>query len=191
MEYPNWFNNSAKDNFEKFLIPLAGQQNLNFLQVGTFTGDASVWMLDNVLTDVSSTLYDVDTWQGSNENAHKDMNFEDVFNTYLKKTNSKTMYYKGKSIDYFMSRSQFGPQVQYDFIYIDGDHTAQGVITDATMAFHYLKPGGILAFDDYTWTSDDNNELHTPKPAINFFYWAYQKELQLLISNTQFWVRKI
>jgi hypothetical protein len=44
MEYPNWFKQIAQDNFEQFLTPLAGKPDLNFLQLGVFTGDASVWL---------------------------------------------------------------------------------------------------------------------------------------------------
>jgi predicted O-methyltransferase YrrM len=190
MEYPNWFNHTAKDNFEKFLIPLAGQENLNFLQVGAFTGDASLWMLDNILTNVSSTLYDVDTWQGSDEDAHKDMNFEDVFNIYLEKTASRTMYYKGKSLDYFMSRSQFGPQVQYDFIYIDGDHTTIGALLDAELGWQFLKPNGIMAFDDYTWGAEMPPHL-TPTLGIDLFLARHEGKYETLVINSQVWIKKI
>ena len=82
MEYPNWFNHTAKDNFEKFLIPLAGQENLKFLQLGVYTGDASIWMLENIS---NIQLTDVDTWQGSDEDAHKSMDFDDVYKTYTDK----------------------------------------------------------------------------------------------------------
>ncbi|NLH05959.1 hypothetical protein G7Z37_17625, partial [Acinetobacter baumannii] len=53
MEYPNWFELSAKANFEKFL---GGEYGLTVLQLGVYTGDASLWMLQNLeklqLTDV-------------------------------------------------------------------------------------------------------------------------------------------
>ena len=53
-EYPNWFEVTAKQNFQRFLTPLAGQDRLRFLQLGAFTGDASVWMAKNILTAPSS-----------------------------------------------------------------------------------------------------------------------------------------
>jgi hypothetical protein len=74
-KFPDWFSMTAKPNFEQFLIPLAGQDNLTFLQLGAYTGDASLWLLDNVLTGQNSILIDVDTWQGSDEEVHKQMNF--------------------------------------------------------------------------------------------------------------------
>lgn len=191
MEYPNWFEFTAKENFELALKDLAGNPHLNFLQIGAFTGDASVWLLDNILTHESSRLTDVDTWQGSDEDVHKSMDFDDVFNTYLAKTKGRNrLYYKGTSADFLMSKAQFGPTDYYDFIYIDGDHTASAVLADAAMAFYYLKPGGILAFDDYEWTPDSKEPMDSPRPAINFFYLANQKYLEPKIANGQFWVVK-
>ena len=193
MEYPNWFELTAKDNFEFVLKDYAGKPDLNFLQIGAFTGDASVWMLENILTDKSSMLYDVDTWKGSpSEQVHSEMDFQDVFNTYLLKTGySNRMFYKGKSVDYLLSRAQQGPVIQYDFIYVDGDHTAAGVLDDAVLSWQYLKPGGIMAFDDYTWFAESGLEVDTPKPAINFFYWANQKQIEPVLVNGQFWIKKI
>ena len=41
----------------------------------------------------------------------------------------------------------------YDFIYIDGDHTNEGVFIDSVLSFPLLKNGGIIIFDDYLWSS--------------------------------------
>ena len=71
--YPNWFEMTAKENFESQLTPLAGKFGLRFLQIGAFTGDASVWLVDNILTQKNSVLEDVDIWTGSDEEEHKDM----------------------------------------------------------------------------------------------------------------------
>lgn len=191
MEYPNWFKSTAKTNFEIALKDLAGKPNLKFLQIGTFTGDASVWLLDNILTDQSSHLTDVDTWAGSEEDAHKAMDFEDVFNTYIEKTKGRNRsYYRGTSADFIMNKAAFGPTDYYDFIYIDGDHTASAVLADAAMAFYYLKPGGIMAFDDYQWKSDSGEPMDSPRSAINFFYLANHKYLEPKIANGQFWAVK-
>jgi hypothetical protein len=64
MEYPNWFNHTAKANFEKFLTKKDGSVAL---QLGVYTGDASLWMLQNI---PNLKLTDVDTWQGSDEEEH-------------------------------------------------------------------------------------------------------------------------
>jgi predicted O-methyltransferase YrrM len=184
--YPNWFV-GRQNNFELYLSSFADKPDLKFLQIGTFTGDASVWMLNNILTDESSTLTDVDTWAGSDEEVHKKMDFNDVHNTYIEKTKNfkNRFWYKGKSVDFMMSE----PHTLYDFIYIDGDHTASGVANDAILAWQLLKPNGIMAFDDYVWTHE-KGELYEPKSAIDFFCWAKQLELKIIDTNEQLWVQK-
>jgi hypothetical protein len=46
------------------------------------------------------------------------------------------------------------PKGSLDWIYIDGDHSYEGVRKDINAAHQALKPGGIMTFNDYTnWCS--------------------------------------
>ena len=40
--YPNWFNIAAKGYFAEYLEEFKGKPNLHFLQIGVYTGDASL-----------------------------------------------------------------------------------------------------------------------------------------------------
>ena len=84
MEYPNWFRPHTK-NFEYFLSQYKQIPNLNFLQIGAYTGDASEWILENILTDKTSYLKDVDTWEGSEESVHKSFDWFDLESFYDKR----------------------------------------------------------------------------------------------------------
>jgi predicted O-methyltransferase YrrM len=77
----------------------------------------------------------------------------------------------------------------YDFIYIDGDHTAKVVAEDAEASWKLLKPSGILAFDDYRWGQDLPPHL-TPKPAIDEFLDKYKGAYDLLTQDYQVWLMK-
>jgi hypothetical protein len=188
MEYPNWFDLTAKANFEKFLAPLIGQDRLHFLQLGVYTGDASVWLAKNILIAPSSQLTDVDTWQGSDEEQHKSMDFDDVYEVYKTKTK---MY---KNIRHFKSTttwhlSSVRREPCYDFIYIDADHTTIGVILDAELSWPQLKSGGIMAFDDYTWGPELPPNL-TPALGIDLFLARHEGEYKTLVINGQVWIQK-
>ena len=64
--FPKWFfDNNTVDDFAAGLAEFKGKKNLKFLQIGVFTGNASVWMLENILTDKTSLLVDVDPWCGN------------------------------------------------------------------------------------------------------------------------------
>lgn len=189
MDYPNWFEQTAQHNFEKFLTPLAGKDNLNFLQLGVYTGDASVWLCENILTSkVGTNLYDVDTWLGSDEEAHKEMDFVGVYDTYRRKTDhfGFIMRFTGTTVEFLKRDYKF----EFDFIYIDADHTTVGVLLDAELSWGLLKSGGIMAFDDYTWGEGMSPEL-TPTLGIDLFLSRHEGEYETLVVNAQYWIKKI
>jgi hypothetical protein len=193
-EYPNWFRQIAQHNFEEFLLPLAGKEWLRFLQLGVFTGDASVWLLENVLTSKSSRLQDVDTWEGApNEPIQEQMDFEDVYATYLNKIKGhKVRIDRCTTTDYLLA--QYGcdrPLGEYfDFIYVDAHHTSASAFLDSELSWPLLKSGGILAIDDYEWQHPDGVEIHAPKLGIHMFLDRHEGEYTELVRNQQLWIRK-
>ena len=193
--YPNWFASVAQRNFEQFLTPLAPVPDLKFLQLGVFTGDASEWMLKNVLTKPGDLLIDVDTWKGSAEEAHDAMDFEDVYETYKRKMDS---YQHIKSVrntttNFLKANDDFyndDNKAKFDFIYIDADHTADGVLADARGAWKLLKTEGILAFDDYLWSHESGDPKLAPKIGIDTFLEELGDSYDLLEYGYQVWLTK-
>jgi predicted O-methyltransferase YrrM len=184
-KFPNWFDAYAKPNFEKYLIPLAGVDNLTFLQLGAYTGDASLWLLDNVLTGANSILIDVDTWQGSDEEVHHSMDFSEVESVYDAKIRGKASKNKMTTVDYLLRNS-----FEYDFVYVDADHTAASALIDGELAWQYLKPNGILAFDDYQWGAE-LPASKSPKLGIDLFLERHLGEYEILEQGLQVWIRKL
>jgi hypothetical protein len=195
-DYPNWFAKSAIDNFATYLIQDKGLPNLRYLQLGAFTGDASAWLMDNILTDDTSYLTDVDTWEGSDEDDHKSMDFDDVLNTYLNRLGDYEKYsrcynYRTTTTNFLLSKlaEQKNHLIEYDFIYIDADHTTVGVLLDAELSWPLLKSGGIMAFDDLTWGAD-LPPSQSPKAGILLFAERHKDEFDLVVANTQYWIKK-
>jgi len=54
-----------------------------------------------------------------------------------------------------------------DFLYIDGNHEYAPVLADLRNARRVVKPGGIIAGDDYHWTNDTN--VPCVKEAVAYF----------------------
>ena len=189
MEYPNWFKLSAVDYFEFALKKrYADKPLLDFLQIGAYTVDASVWLLENILTDKSSWLSYVDTWSGSEEEVHKTMNWNGVEKIYDERMSNYLNVYKCKG--YSQEFLQNAEKEHYDFIYIDGDHTADAVYNDAMLSWGCLKLGGLMAFDDYLWHHDSNDKNLEPKKGIDKFLREKKKELKVMIMDEQVWVVK-
>lgn len=189
-EFPNWFDtDNVRPNFEKFLWEFRGMSNLRFLQLGVYTGDATVWMLDNILTDNTSLLMDVDTWEGSEEEAHESIDFNSVWDYYQQRTAEYPNLVTLRTTTIRALKKM--PLYHFDFIYIDADHTAVGVLLDAELSWESLKTGGIMAFDDFLWRERmDRNDLH-PQPGILTFLDRHAGEFELLGQNWQLWIRKV
>lgn len=185
MEYPNWFAAGARWYFSRHLPEFAGS-DIKCLQIGAYTGDASLWLLQNILTNPESSLTDVDTWEGSDEEIHKTFDWTSVEDVYDSKTSryGNLRKFKGTSDDFFTSNSEL-----FDFIYIDGDHTALGVLKDGMNAVTALKPGGILAFDDYTWRSG-KGPIYDPAQSIDAIRNAYANDFYTIDVGAQVWLKK-
>lgn len=184
-DYPNWFKITAEDNFEKHVPKTKG---MTALQIGVFTGDASRWLLDNRNI---ACLVDVDTWGGSNESIHKEFDWKDVESTYDNKIagDERVMKHKKRSDEFFVELSQEYPPVEYDFIYIDGDHTATQVAIDGLQGFQYLKSGGVMGFDDLTWQSG-KGEFYDPFAGIEAVWRVIHTQAEIIENNSQLWIRR-
>jgi predicted O-methyltransferase YrrM len=189
--YPNWFKQIAQHNFEQFLLPLAGKDDLKFLQLGVFTGDASVWMAQNILTGKGSYLTDVDTWEGAaNEPIQEQMDFDDVYATYSSKVKDLPVTPVTMRSDEYLLRVRSVFLESYDFIYVDAHHTSASAFLDSELSWPLLKPQGILAIDDYEWLHPDGVDIHAPKIGIHMFLDRHKGEYEELICNQQLWIRK-
>ena len=191
--YPNWFAQIAQANFEKFLLPQAGKPNLDYLQLGAFTGDASVWLAENVLTGERSRLRDIDTWEGApNEPVQTAMDFDDVYETYKSKTEKfpQISHWKMTTQDFLIEECAERVLIPYDFIYVDAHHTAASALLDSELSWPLLRRGGILAIDDYEWEHPDGNPIHAPKLGIHMFLDRHEGEYETLAINSQVWIRK-
>jgi hypothetical protein len=192
MTYPNWFEStSARENFERNLLPLADRE-IKCLQIGAYTGDATKWMVENILKQPHSFLVDVDTWEGSDEAIHYNMDWKDVFKTYTDK--NATAIFEQKVVVMQMTSDRYfagiGEEQIFDFIYVDGDHTAFAVLRDGSNAYDKLKVGGILAFDDYGW-SESKGDFYEPRYAIDALCHLLNGKVEKIEDNYQLWLKKI
>lgn len=156
MNIPQW---------EKLLEGYKGKPNLRFLEIGCFEGRATLWLLENILTDPSSQITVIDTFAGSQEHDKMDLSsLEKRFRDNIEPYKDKVIVYKSKSQSLFPTADR----AYFDFIYIDGSHEAIDVLRDAVCSWDMLKPGGMIIFDDYHWGEEYAPELR-PYNAINGF----------------------
>lgn len=175
------------------------------LEIGSFEGKSTCFLIDTLSQVNESEIHCVDTWEGGLEHKKKnlDMNeFEERFihnvQVSLSKAHFKTslQVHKGLSSDELPKLLADGKRGYFDFIYIDGSHTAPDVLSDAVMAFQLLRVGGVMVFDDYLWIMSEaqkKDPISHPKIAIDAFTNIYCRKLNVFTYTPlyQLYVEKV
>ncbi len=158
------------------------------LEIGSFQGRSTTWLLDNILTHTESSITCVDTFEGSEE--HNDDDLKDLFSIFthnVQRFGDKVKINRGKSGDVIRTMVRIET---YDIIYVDGDHHAVSVLEDAVLSFPLLKKGGIMIFDDYTWPGG-NDPWDRPGISIDAFVSIHKKELEVIYNGYQLMIKKL
>lgn len=183
----DWFTQNVPQ-WSKWFAELVGTP-ANLLEIGTFEGLATCWLVDHVLTHPDARITTVDPYMRTSEvdtfvsDAAAQANFE--ANRARSKFPEKVTSFVGTSADYFDSLDRKEERGTFDAIYIDGSHMAADVLFDAVTCWGLLKPGGIIIFDDY---NDRYSPTHTqvqsaystPKLAIDSFIGCFKPYLEVV-----------
>jgi predicted O-methyltransferase YrrM len=113
---------------------LRGKPGLRFLEIGCFEGRATVWLLENVLTHPSSRIVCVDSFD-----VHPEQ--EEFFDTNVAAVGGagRVEKMKGLTVSVLPTLTRAS-----DWIYVDADHRAIAVLTDAVLSWPLLRPAGYL-----------------------------------------------
>lgn len=176
---PYWFSVA-----EPYFAHIDEKKSLRILQIGVFSGDATEWLLKNRTVE---RIDDVDTWAGGPDHNGSGIDFAEVERIYDKRLgkDNRVTKHKTTSDEFFASNRS-----TYNFIYIDGDHTALQTALDALNSWRVLEVGGVLAFDDYQWGAPGMDRSQMPKDGIDAFLHIIQGQYSIVLLGYQAWVRK-
>ena len=203
------FTNDWFDSNKEIWSQLFKQINPSrILEVGSYEGRSTTFIIENLANTKELEIHCVDSWEGGIE--HKqggsdEANMPEVearFNHNLGLATNKTSHkvklelHKGFSNRELPKLVAENMQEYFDFIYIDGSHQAPDVLLDAVLGFELLKPGGVMAFDDYLWEEPlpyGTDPLRCPKISIDAFTNIYSRKLKVLSGAPleQLFIQKI
>jgi len=191
----DWFSHNI-ESWRRWLAELAGRPGIRALEIGSFEGRATTWLLENVLTDETSRIDCVDPFR------------KDYYRRFLSNVATwrhRVTVHRGLS-------DKVLPTLKgaFDFIYIDGDHRPFAILSDAVHAWPRLKVGGILIFDDYLFVPHEfdrqlngewsekrarrqiaRHRAQCPKTAIDGFLAAMTGQYVVLGQGYQLALRKL
>jgi predicted O-methyltransferase YrrM len=189
----DWFSYHTH-NWNCFLPQkFANVPSLNFLEIGSWEGRSTCWLLENVLTHESARITCVDTFAGSVE--HSAMGYDSNllqtiesrfdFNVALTGYPEKVRKIVGSSQEVLRSL----PLNSYDLIYIDGSHIASDVLEDAILSWRLLRKNGWMMFDDYDWPAP--HDYYHPKIGVDAFLSAFGNKVNILHKFYQVILEKV
>ena len=188
----DWFE-EVKASFEDFARSNSGRK-LRVLEIGSYEGRSTVWMLDNLLGHPESRLTAVDTFAGGME--HRDNSDHDLgglerrflSNVGQCKHVDRLRVIKKDSDDALLQLRR--EKAVFDFIYIDGSHVAIDVLHDAVLCWRMLAVGGTMVFDDFTWKGY-HEDCYNPRIAILSFVLCAEPEIETKRTELQMWVTRV
>mgnify|MGYP000882255758 CR=1 FL=1 len=178
-----WFLNNI-DLFN-FFLPSDKKKNFNYLEIGCFEGLSSFYVLSEY-ENVNAFLLDI--WETPDKNSElSKINFslvEKAFDENLSGFDFIKM--KGDSVN--SMKKLFVQNEKFDFIYIDGSHNGEDILSDAIESFKILKDNGLIFFDDFL--QHDNQRNIQSYEGIGKFLDLYSKYLSIEYFQNSLVVKK-
>ena len=188
----DWFG-LVEASFDDFARSKSGKK-LRVLEIGSYEGRSTTWMLDNLLDHPKSHLTAVDTFAGGMEHQNNDdhdvrgLERRFLSNVAQCKHVDRLRVIKKNSDEALMQLRR--EKAVFDFIYIDGSHIAVDVLHDAVMCWRMLEVGGTIVFDDFTWKGY-HEDCYNPRIAILSFVLCVEPEIETKRTESQMWVTRV
>lgn len=176
------------------LIKWDPHRKCRVVEIGSFEGRATVWILEHLIQNPDSKVWCIDPFKatGRKEQELCQATVED-WNMILQRFKSNiALTGKAGQVELLQKPSSVALSSllateagQVDFIYVDGSHRAPDVLSDLIFSYHLLRSGGLMICDDYVWTLEPGTEVDTlnnPKIAIDAFSTIFRRSL-VLITN--------
>lgn len=129
--------------------------NITYLEIGAFAGGSASLVASN---DKVSNVYSIDLGTPIN----KEIPINNVNN--FKNKNCEYTYFQGSSFDNDLITMVKNTINEVDILFIDGDHSHNGVLNDFKNYSSMVKNGGYIVFDDYM----DNIYSPEVKGAVDY-----------------------
>jgi hypothetical protein len=132
---------SRRADWERVLAPYRGKVR-SVLEVGCYEGQSALFWLN--FFDCEQIVC-IDNWANFAHGTACPYEVENHFDANLRPWRNRLNKIKSDSTVALHSLREF----EFDFIYIDGDHSEDQVMVDSCLAWPLLRPGGVMVWDDF------------------------------------------
>ncbi len=133
---------------ERITLYKLAKDKINLLEIGSYVGASSACLVQPLVEQSKGRLICIDTW-------NNDAMTEGFKDTYL-----EFQHNISDVKDFIFPVRGFSTEVvdkveaetdSLDLVFIDGDHSYEGVKADWETYKHLLKPGSVVIFHDWGW----------------------------------------
>jgi Methyltransferase domain len=132
---------TRRADWEHVLAPYRSKVR-SVLEVGCYEGQSALFWLN--FFDCERIVC-VDNWANFADGTACPYEVENHFDANLRPWHERLNKIKSESTVALHSLRGF----EFDFIYIDGDHSEDQVMVDSCLAWPLLRPGGVMVWDDF------------------------------------------
>jgi predicted O-methyltransferase YrrM len=183
----DWFSHHIP-MWEMWLSGLKDLPFLDFLEIGSYEGRSTIWLLENIIKHNTCKITCIDSFI---DHEYEEKNQKKLIQQFIE--NTKPYQEKIRLIhqeSFSALQNLISMNQKFDFIYIDGCHEAINVLEDAVLSFKMLKQNGIMILYDYNWVN--NKEFHEiPRMGINSFITTYSHYIKIVYVGDQLVITKL
>ncbi len=124
----------------------------HFVEIGSWKGKSAAYMAVEIINSGKNIKFDcVDTWTGSEEHAGiKEVTEGTLYETFLRNTERVKHIINPIRMDSVAAAETYA-NGSLDFVFIDGDHSYEGVRRDILAYLPKMKHNSIISGHDYAW----------------------------------------
>lgn len=177
---PNWLR-TIKPIMDRVFNP-------KYLELGTFEGRSVLWVLDILLhrsgLEPKALATCIDHWKTPS------IMQRFLHNVENSKHEDRIRVINSDWREALLKIGEFDLG-EFHLIYIDADHRAQSVLSQACICWEFLADYGVMVFDDYAWHPRSGCREQPPGPGIDDFMKHYRGHYKVLHHDYQVILQKI
>lgn len=181
-----------------FILKEYGAPN-NIIEIGCFEGVTAVWCADNITPfNKNLKIYAIDMFDNFNDYVN---NLDDngihtrnelINYSLVKETCKKNIdICEYKVIELIENMSDialidlYNKKIRAELIYVDGDHSSAGVLSDMILSWKLLNVGGVMLIDDAVGWKFITKEgcapvQHSPRMGMESFVNCFWHKLEII-----------
>ncbi|KAL1736675.1 glycosyltransferase family 8 protein [Schizophyllum commune] len=176
----DWFSG----NVERWrgLFPLVTAPAPRVLEIGTWEGRSSVFLLEELCKDAGE-LVTIDHYDLLQTEAGRARRARVEHNLRLAGGHSRVI--EAFSVPGLMTVLRDETEASaaaagFDWLYVDGSHRADDTFLDGELVWRLARKGAIIIFDDYRWPAESPGSMLHPRRGIDAFLELHAGEFERL-----------